>query len=366
MNTPRILSIIIPCFNEVVTIREVIERVKKAELPKGWEKEIIAIDDGSTDDTASILRSLPGLNRVISREKNGGKGVAVKDGLRAATGDFCLIQDADLELDPAQYKDLMAPIVRGEAEAVFGYRIMDADAPRASIVFYGGKLLSLLYNLLFAAKFRDIPCAYKLFPRRCVPTLLEAPNDNFVFDAVEMTHIIHRVCSVAQVPVTYRPRTTAEGKKVRVRHGLNCAIAIILLRVGLYRFPLDQEFQRIARFLVTGFASLAVNLGMLYALTEWVHSWYLSASAIAFVGSNVVNFLLHKFWTFRDPDIRKILYQLPLHFGLCFINVAINTAIVYGLVEYFGAGYLVAQIAATAVIAAMDFLIFAKFIFRDK
>ena len=114
----RVLSIVIPCYNEAATIAEVIGKVKRVKLPGGWQKEIIIVDDNSKDDIAMVINAINGIDRVIYRQENGGKGAAVKDGLRATSGDYCIIQDADLELDPNEYPSLLAPMIRGEAHAV--------------------------------------------------------------------------------------------------------------------------------------------------------------------------------------------------------------------------------------------------------
>lgn len=364
------LSIIIPCYNEAATIAEVVAKVAAAPLPSGWGREIIVVDDGSGDETRAALEGLDEKEfsapvRVVYRGKNGGKGAAVKDGLRLAAGDYCVIQDADLEVDPIQYTDLLQPILTGEAQATFAYRVLAAPgAPKNTVLFYGGKLVSSLFNIAFGTRLRDIPCCYKLFPRRCIPALLEAPSENFVFDAIEMTYVINRECSVVQVPVTYRPRSRAQGKKIRIRHGLQCVIAIVLLRTGFRRRVLDPGLSRLVRYLFTGLITVACNLGALFVLTEWTHLYYLASSVGAFVFSYCVNFSLHKFWTFRSPDIKKISRQLPLHLSLALINLVFNTLLVYLGVEYLHLSYLVAQAAAMAIIAGESFFLLSRVVFN--
>lgn len=360
----RVLSVIIPCYNEAATIATVVEKVRRAKLPGNWQKEIIIVDDGSGPETIAALRRLEGFARVMYRQKNSGKGAVVKEGLRVANGDYCIVQDADLELDPAEYQDLFQPIEKGEVEAVFGYRVLLVqDSPKASVLFYGGRLLSSFFNIVFGTHFKDIPCCYKLFPRRCIPALLETPSDDFVFDAIEMTYMINHECSVAQAPVTYRPRSRAEGKKLRIKHGVYCAIAIILLRAGLYHRPIEKELLRFVRYFVSGLLTICVTLGVLYALTTWAHVWYLASSIVAFAISYIVNFSLHKFWTFKSPEIAKISSQLPGHLGLALTNLLINTALVYIFVEYIHVGYLGAQIIAAVLVALESFLILSRFVF---
>ncbi|MBX4216183.1 bifunctional glycosyltransferase family 2/GtrA family protein, partial [Candidatus Parcubacteria bacterium] len=354
----RTLSIIIPCYNEADTIAEVVAKVRRAPLPSGWRRELIVVNDGSTDHTRKALDAVSGIERVIHREKNGGKGAAVKDGLRAATGDYCLIQDADLELDPSQHQDLLAPVDKKEHEAVFGYRVLAPGHPTAgTILFLGGRAVSLLFNLAFGTRFKDVPCAYKLFPRSAIPALLRQPSDDFVFDAVEMTHVLHKAFSVGQVPLTYEPRSHAQGKKIHVKHGLYSALAIFLIRLGLPHHPLARELPRVTRFIVSGLITVGVNLAFLYVLTEWLHVWYLLSSVVSFTVGIGVGFALHKFWTFKSMELRRMAYQLPLHAGLSFINLFLNTALVYAFVEYFDLWYVGAQFLATGIIAVESFLI---------
>ncbi len=357
----RLISVIIPCYNEAATIAEVVERVQEVKLPKDWQKEIIIVDDGSRADTVAVLRTLEKDARVIYREKNSGKGAVVKEGLRVANGDFCVIQDADLELDPAEYIDLFQPILSNTAEAVFGYRVLSlGKASKIPYLFYGGGLLSLLFNVVFGTRLRDIPCCYKLFPRRCISALLATPSEDFVFDAVEMTYVINRECSIAQIPVTYRPRSRAEGKKLRMEHGMQCVVAIILLRLGLHHSPITNEIGRISRFLLVGSISILINLSILYILTEYGNVWYLASSALAFGISYIISFLFHKFWTFKNKNVRATIYQFPLHLSLALFNLLLNTVLLFILVEWVHVWYVLAQASAAIVIAVNSFIISRK------
>jgi dolichol-phosphate mannosyltransferase len=363
----KTLSVIIPCFNEAATIKEVVAQVRAAPLPEGWHKDIIVVDDGSGEETLHALREVESLARVIYRSQNAGKGVAVKSGLGEAVGDYLVVQDADLELSPAQYGDLLEPVLSGRAQATFGYRVM-ASASRSynPLLFWGGRAVSILYNLVFFKNYRDIPCCYKLFPRSCVPALLAAPSEDFVFDAVEMTHVISQACTVAQVPVTYRPRSRAQGKKIRAYHGIYSAFAIVFIRLGLHRGPVQHELRRMTRYVVTGAISAAVDLGALWALTELAGIWYLASSVAAFIISYGVNFLLHKYWTFKSLNLLSMKRELPLHLSLALINLGLNTLLVYAFVEYLGVWYFLAQVIVAGIIALESFTLLSRFIFRDK
>jgi glycosyltransferase involved in cell wall biosynthesis len=354
------LSVLIPCYNEAATVGEVVRRVRAAALPDGWTREIIVVDDGSGPETRAVLKTLEHRARVVYRERNGGKGAAVKEGLARAAGDYCIVQDADLELDPDDYGVLAAPIAAGDAEVAFGYRVIANGASPA--LFYGGRLLSLLFNAVFLTALRDIPSCYKLFPRAYIPALRAMPSDDFVFDAIEMTYVLGRGARVAQVPVRYYPRTHSAGKKLRAEDGMKSAVAILLVRTGLYRLPIAREIGRIARFLISGALTVLVNLAVLYAVTEYGHVWYLTSSVIAFCVSYVVNFGLQKFWTFRHAGLREIRYQLPLHLTLAIANLALNTGILFALVEWFHIWYVFAQVIA-AIIIAIDSFVLSKKIF---
>lgn len=364
----RTLSVIIPCYNEAATVAEVVEKVQQAELPKGWQKEIIVVDDGSETKTKAALHTIAEQKKAIKivyREKNGGKGAAVKEGLRHVTGDYCIIQDADLELDPNDYHALIKPIENGEAEVVFGYRVLaKTDAPASPLLFHGGRMLSFFFNIMFFTWFKDIPACYKIFPRSYIPSLLETPSDDFVFDSIEMTYVLSRNGNIAQVPIRYYPRTHAQGKKLRIEDGMRSAVTIVLLRFGLHHLPIAKEIGYITRFLISGTTTAMVSLAVLYTLTEYAHVWYLASSVIAFCISYAVNFTLQKFWTFKNKGLRAIQRQLPLHLSLAIFNLALNTAILYALVEWGDMWYLLAQVLAALIIAIESFFISKKIFSR--
>lgn len=360
----NVLSVIIPCYNEARTIAEVVDNVHKAFLPEGWTKEVIIVDDGSKENTRAILGTLQDV-RVIYREKNAGKGAAVKDGLRAARGDYYIIQDADLELDPDDYYSLLNPIATREATATFGYRILAGKSSTTPLLFYSSKLLSLFFDMLFFTQFKDIAACYKVFPKTDIPSLLAMPSNDFVYDAVEMTYVLSRSNTVVQVPIRYYPRTKNEGKKLRTTDGLRCVAAILLLRLGLYRPAVARELPKLVRFVLAGIAAAFVNLAVLYSLVELGQVWYLTSSVAGFLAGYVVSFVLQKFWTFKNYRLQSVTFQLPLHLSLALINLGLNTIIIFVLVEYTQFWYLASQIIATIIIAVDSFLV-SRFIFKSK
>jgi glycosyltransferase involved in cell wall biosynthesis len=218
------LSIIVPCYNESRTITEIIRRVLEAPLP-GWEKEVIIVDDGSTDGTRDILQSIGPPITVIFQERNGGKGTAVRTGLDRAQGDYILVQDADLEYDPNEIQHLLAVIDTGKAEVVYGSRNLRPQEREGSLVLHAGVwFLTKMVNILYRLKLTDICTCYKLFPRAAADAVVPG---GFESDILLGPALARRGYRFAEVPITYKPRSFAEGKKIRYRDGFRAIIAII-------------------------------------------------------------------------------------------------------------------------------------------
>ncbi len=229
MNSYRRLSVVIPAFNEERTIAEIIARVKAVEVK--LEKEIIVVDDGSTDRTRDILRQLEGGEvKVFFHEKNAGKGAALQTGFSQATGDIILVQDADLEYDPREYPKLLEPILDGRADVVYGSRFL--GGPHRVLLFWhyvGNKFLTTLCNLCANLNLTDMETCYKVF-RRQVLEKIRLKSRRFGFEPEITVKVGKLRCRVYEVPISYSGRDYTEGKKITWKDGLAAVFHILRFR----------------------------------------------------------------------------------------------------------------------------------------
>ena len=220
----KTLSIVIPVYNERATIEGVVRAVHDASLPN-LKKEIVIVDDGSTDGTREALRALERDKRcrVFFGDVNRGKGAAVRRGFREATGDFIIIQDADLEYDPKEFPIMLEPLLSGMADVVYGSRFMGA-APHRVLFFWhhvGNKFLTLLSNICTNLNLTDMETGYKAFSRAALHRILPHLTANRFGIEPELTALVarHRL-RVYEVGISYAGRTYAEGKKIRWGDGV--------------------------------------------------------------------------------------------------------------------------------------------------
>jgi glycosyltransferase involved in cell wall biosynthesis len=216
------LSVVIPCYNEARTIETILRRVRAADAA-GLDKQIIVIDDASTDGTREILARLaPELAfQLIHQPSNAGKGAAVRTGFAAATGDIVLIQDADLEYDPADYPKLLAPIIADKADVVFGSRFIGSEPHRVLYFWHyaANRLITLWSNIITNLNLTDMEVGLKAF-RRDIVQKLSIEEDRFGLEP-ELTAKVARLgCRIYEVGISYSGRTYAEGKKIQWHDGL--------------------------------------------------------------------------------------------------------------------------------------------------
>ena len=221
------ITVVIPCYNEVSTIEAILDAVRASEIR---DKEIVVVDDASSDGTREKLRSFegqPGL-RVIFHERNQGKGAALRTGFRAATGDVVIVQDADLEYDPKEYPKLLAPIRAGKADVVYGSRFAGGESHRVLYFWHyaANKLLTLCSNMFTNLNLTDMETCYKAF-RREVIQKIDLREGRFGFEPEVTAKVARMGCRIYEVGISYSGRTYAEGKKIGWRDGLRALWCIL-------------------------------------------------------------------------------------------------------------------------------------------
>ncbi len=236
-----LVSIITPFCNEERTLARLLERAAAAPLPAGTEREFILVDDGSTDGSstqaADFVARMSGRARLITQPGQQGKGAAMRRGLALAQGEIILVQDADLEWDPADYVRLLSPYADPSVSAVFGSRLLGHDARCIYYHYYlGGRLLSAWTNLLFGSRITDEPTGMKSF-RRSALDGVTLSADGFDFDPELVARLLQAGQRIVEIPVHYQPRTFAEGKKVRARDGLRALWVLLRIRLEGRRRP---------------------------------------------------------------------------------------------------------------------------------
>jgi glycosyltransferase involved in cell wall biosynthesis len=227
------LSIVIPCYNEVKTIRNIVDRVRNAPVA---DKEIIIVDDCSHDGTRDLLRAeiAPLVDKILFHEVNQGKGAALRTGFAATTGDVVIVQDADLEYDPNEYPKLLQPIIDGKADVVFGSRFAGGEAHRVVYFWHmvGNKALTLLSNMMTNLNVTDMETCYKVFKSEVLKKITIEEN-RFGFEPEITAKVSKLDVVIYEVGISYYGRTYKEGKKIGWRDGFRALYAII--KYNLFR-----------------------------------------------------------------------------------------------------------------------------------
>ena len=222
-----------PCYNEINTIDAIINKILA--VPLNMERELLIIDDYSTDGTRDYLDGLKGREeiRVIYHEKNMGKGAALRTGFAHASGDVIIIQDADLEYDPNEYAKLLQPILDGNADVVYGSRFAGGESHRVLYFWHslGNKFLTLLSNMFTNLNLTDMEVCYKVFKRQVLEGV-ELKEDRFGFEPEFTAKIAKKNCVIYEVGISYYGRTYAEGKKINWKDGFRAVYSIV--KYGLF------------------------------------------------------------------------------------------------------------------------------------
>lgn len=224
------LTVLIPIFNEVNTLKEILQKVEEASFC-GLEKEVILIDDFSTDGTREILYELKDKYKIFYHDKNMGKGAALRTGFEYMTGDIVVIQDADLEYDPVDYEPLIKLILDGRADVAYGSRL-SGGKPSRSFMFthlLGNKLLTLMTNILYNTTLTDMETCYKAFRVEFIKGI-EIKSNRFDFEPEITAKVLKRGARLYELPISYYGREYEEGKKITWKDGVHAILALIKFR----------------------------------------------------------------------------------------------------------------------------------------
>jgi len=280
------LSIIIPAYNEKDTIRSLLKKVKDAKL--SIKKEIIVVDDGSKDGTTQLLDFIKGI-KVIEHKKNKGKGAAIRTGIKHATGNIIIIQDADLEYDPKDYQKVINPIIKDEADVVYGSRWLKQKKWAHFTAFVGGRLLTWTSRFFCPSiKTTDEATCYKAFKANILKGI-KLNCTGFEF-CPEVTAKIDRLkLRFKEVPINYYPRSKSQGKKINYKDFF----------IGIWTLiKYSSIWSQGLKYYFVGGCGMLLNLIMLWFFTEVIGLYYMVSAAVAILISATSAFLINRIWTF--------------------------------------------------------------------
>ena len=362
------LSVAIPVYNEKHTINEILKRVSQAPLPPGVELEIVVVDDCSTDGTRAILQELrmPGL-KVFLHEKNLGKGGALKTAFQNSTGDIVLIQDADLEYDPQEYPKLIAPIVAGDADVVYGSRFAGGEAHRVQYFWHyvANRFLTMMSNAFTDLNLTDVETCYKVLRRKVLTFDIE--EKRFGVDpeitAKMSTQARREGIAVYEVGISYHGRTYAQGKKIGLKDAFRALWCIILYNTSI-----------LARLVKYGINGILAALSQLIAMVALVEGLGLTTGLglnLAYAASSevsiLVGFLLHAriTWRHRFHSAWSCLGKLLAFHLASALSLAARQVVFYYL-QRAGMDYRSNTLIGMAIAFVLIYFGYERLVFRDK
>ncbi len=361
------LSIVVPVYNEVATLRRVLDLVESATLPPGVEKEIIVVDDFSTDGTRAVVQGLGDPRyRVALHELNRGKGAALRTGFGLATGDIVIIQDADLEYDPEDHAKVIQPILEGKADVVYGSRFLSVDGHRVVRYWHrlGNQLLTFASNLFSDLYLTDMETCYKAF-RREVIRGIELEEESFGFEpevTAKLAPLVKRgSISIFETSISYRGRSFDEGKKIGIRDAFRAIWCIVKYNDGL--------LAKVVKYVLMG---LLVALSQFVAMVLLVEGLEFDttarqniAYAISIEVSIITGYVLHSLftWRYRFNSAWQRLFKF-LQFNLVTSGSFVVRQGLFHLLLLYGVNYLTNTLIGIFVAIALNYLGYDRLVFR--
>lgn len=358
-----------PVYNEVGTIRNIIDVVERVELPAAVpELELVIVDDYSTDGTRDILKSYEDRHRVIYHEQNGGKGRALQTGFAAATGDVVVVQDADLEYDPNEYAKLLKPIIDGKADVVYGSRFAGGESHR--ILYYwhsvGNKALTWLSNMLSDLNLTDMETCYKMF-RKPVLDRITVTENRFGIEPEITAKVAHLARNegvrIYEVGISYAGRTYEEGKKIGLKDAFRALYCVLKFNTT-----------SLAKFIRYGMNGIIVALSQILTITALVELAGLSdltgqniANIVSIEVSILVGFYLHRHitWQVHLEGAAARLRALASFHAVTFVSAFIRTGMFYAL-SLTGMDYRPNALLGIVVAVILNFLGYDRLVFGKR
>lgn len=362
VNGKHTLSLVVPCYNEEQTLSACIDRVLALESGN-LSLEVIIVDDCSTDNSLEIAHQLADEHtqvRVLNHEINRGKGAALRTGFEFATGDFVGIQDADLEYEPLQYRDLLVPLIEDEADVVFGSRYLRTNRRKVLYFWHSwmNKTLTFVSNMMTNLDISDMETCYKLFRREIIQSI-ELKEDRFGFEPEVVTKVAQMGCRVWEVAIEYKPRGFDEGKKIGWKDGVHALYCI--LHYGAHTASLPMQ---LLLYFLIGAASAVVNISM-FSLLFALGMETSPAVITAFISAAMINYLLCIAVLFRHNARWNTPAELFMYLLTLVIMGVFDLGVTLGLLAL-GASAFFAKTIATLLGFVGNFVLRKYLVFPER
>lgn len=357
------LTVIVPCYNEEQTLEECMKRLLAIE-DDSLKLEVIIVDDASSDASPRIAKELSQRNaqiRVLSHPVNQGKGAALRTGIQAATGDFVAIQDADLEYDPNELKQMVKPLEDDVADVVFGSRYLSGKIHRVLYFWHtmGNKLLTLLSNMFTDLNLTDMETCYKLFKREIIQQV-EIQENRFGFEPEIVAKIAQLHCRIYEMGISYYGRTYEEGKKIGIKDAIRAFYCIFYYNA--WRAPIPIQF---VIYLFIGGTSAIFNLILFLVLFHFSPLPTEASSIIAYASAAVMNYLLCIALLFRHNARWNSVTEILIYVLVVIAGGGIDTLVLTGLL---GMGFhtVLSKAIASVVLIIANYWLRRSIVFPEK